>query len=42
MTGTIDSTGAMKTEWLQTAPRKWYYLKETGVIVKILKLMGIK
>ena len=38
----FDSTGTMKTGWLQTAPGKWYYLKETGAMVKDTTINGYK
>lgn len=38
----FDSTGEMKTGWLQTTPGKWYYLNESGVMVKDTVIDGYK
>ena len=32
----------MKTGWLQTYPGKWYYLRETGAMVKNTTINGYK
>lgn len=38
----FDSTGSMKTGWLQDASGKWYYLNESGVMVKDTVINGYK
>lgn len=38
----FDSTGTMKTGWLQVDSGKWYYLNESGVMVKDTVINGYK
>ncbi|AWK50008.1 cell wall-binding protein [Clostridium beijerinckii] len=38
----FDSTGALKTGWLQDTTGKWYYLNESGVMAKDTMIAGYK